>query len=141
MVIVYKKVITAFLKSYILLTRPNNTNFQNHKIRIFTILFWIIRTTLVCLLFLLKHFNENSEFVVSEFRWLDLVNKTLYNNMEFSRQMTRTQGAELEIVPYCSWQFVSHWDWPQLRNHLDRTQWRMNNLKNKFILIIFEQKC
>ena len=88
MVIVYKKVITAFLKFYILLTRSNTTNFQNHEIQI---LVWINRTTLVCLVFFLKSNligfeknRENSEFVVSEFRWLDLVNKTwLYNNMEF----------------------------------------------------------
>ena len=39
MVIVYKKVITAFLNSYILLTKSNTTNFQNHEIQIFTILF------------------------------------------------------------------------------------------------------
>ena len=39
MVIVYKKVITAFLKSYTLLTRSNTTNFQNHEIQIFQILF------------------------------------------------------------------------------------------------------
>jgi len=51
---------------------------------------------------LVQKICENSGLVVSEFRWLDSVNKTLYNNMEFSRQMTRTQGAELEIVPYCS---------------------------------------
>ena len=100
MVIVYKKVITAFLNFTTCSPNPTQPIFKAMKSNFLLFCFESLEQLLfVC--WCLK-IHENSEFVVSEFRWLDLVNKTLYNNMEFSRQMTRTQGAELEIVPYCS---------------------------------------